>query len=307
MASIDDMQTPPAVSVIIINYNAGHWLTDCIASTVDQVQEVIVIDNASADNSMLLAETAFAQDSRVGFTYFKHNHGFAKACNHGAARASKPYILFLNPDCLLQPNAVVALVSALRSDVAVGLVGGVLTDAAGVEQPGSRRQIPGVRQAFFNLLGLSRLCGDFNHHLQPLPQHPITIEANSGAMMLLSRDTFLQMQGFDEHYFMHCEDLDLCMRLRLHNQKILFVPQARAIHGQGICSRTRPIFVLWHKHKSMLYFYRKFYRSTHAWPLQALITLGIGVRLVMSVLRHALLWLLNKQPHKHVGQDVPAN
>lgn len=274
----------PNFSVVIVNYNSGEWLVRCASAALKQTSQVIIVDNASNDNSLALIESEFPDHGPITIIRSSKNEGFAKACNKGAKLAKTDYLLFLNPDCELKEGAIQVLIDALEQNATAGMVGGVLTNEAGIEQRGSRRQIPTLRQAFLNLLGLSRFFGDFNHHQQPLPANPIEVEAISGAMMFLRRDTFMQMNGFDEQYFLHCEDLDLCMRLRLMGKNILFVPNARAVHGRGVCSRSRPFFVLWNKHKGMAYFYKKFYKSKHSSLLMWIVISGIWVRFGINAL-----------------------
>ena len=77
--------------------------------------------------------------------------------------------------------------------------------------------------------------------------------------MLVTREAMQEVGEWDEGYFLHCEDLDWCMRFRQKGWKILFVPSSRIEHALGVCSKSRPIFVEWHKHKGMMRFYRKFF------------------------------------------------
>jgi GT2 family glycosyltransferase len=83
---------------------------------------------------------------------------------------------------------------------------------------------------------------------------------------------------WDEGYFLHCEDFDWCMRFRQKGWKILFAPDAPVMHHKGVCSRSRPIFVEWHKHKGMMRFYRKFFQRQYPGVLMWLVALGIWLR-----------------------------
>jgi len=119
---------------------------------------------------------------------------------------------------------------------------------------------------------------DFHLHKQPLPDHPIEVEAISGACMLVKREAVDDVGLWDEGYFLHCEDLDWCMRFRQKGWKIMFVPDARIYHAQGASSRSRRLFVEWHKHKGMLRFYRKFFRDEYPGILMGLVTVGVWMR-----------------------------
>jgi len=102
-------------------------------------------------------------------------------------------------------------------------------------------------------------------HKHALPDSPIKVEAISGAFMLVKRQALVDDGPMDEGYFLHCEDLDWCMRFRQKGWQILFVPGVGIVHHQGTCSHATPVRVEWHKHKGMVRFYRKFFR--HQYPL----------------------------------------
>ena len=272
----------PTVSVIIVNYNAGALLSDCVASALDQSAEIIIVDNASAD---LSTDTVTAQWPHIRIIRNDSNLGFAAACNIGAKAATGNHFLFLNPDCVLAPDAVQRMLEVADSTENVGMVGGLLVDPDGTEQGGGRRAVPTPWRSLVRATGLSRFANrwprlfyDFYLHKQPLPASPIEVEAISGACMLVPRHAMEKAGLWDEAYFLHCEDLDLCMRFRGMGLKILFVPSAKVVHEKGACSHHRPIFVEWHKHKGMLRFYRKFFRHQYPGVLMSLVTVGVWLR-----------------------------
>ncbi|MBS0497048.1 MAG: glycosyltransferase family 2 protein [Gammaproteobacteria bacterium] len=283
------------VSIVIVNHNAGALLTRCVHAALEQAQEIIVVDNASEDLSIAQLTHSFPGQNRLNIIATGRNSGFAAGCNTGLSAATQPYILFLNPDCLLQENSLQRMVRVLESDAATGMVGGYLVNPDGTEQGGGRRAIPTPWRAFVRAFGLyrlekywPRLFFDFHMNKQPLPQAPIEVEAISGALMLVRRQAIDDAGPWDEHYFLHCEDLDWCMRFQQKNWKIVFVPDAPVVHFQGTCSRSRPFFVAWHKHKGMLRFYRKFFRQEYPSVLMGLITLSVWLRFSVTVLIHAV-------------------
>ena len=273
------------ISVIVVNYNAGPLLTACVRTALPQVSEVLVVDNASSDSSVEGFARQVADEPRLKILRNDANLGFAAACNIGFSQAKGDFVLFLNPDCRLDEAAVLELLRALQADAAVGMVGGLLVNPDGSEQGGGRRAVPTPWRSFVRAFGLGRfakrwpkLFFDFYLHKQPLPDRPIEVEAISGACMLVKREVVDDVGLWDEGYFLHCEDLDLCMRFRQKGWKILFVPSARVTHTLGACSRTRPIFVEWHKHKGMMRFYRKFFRHQYPSVLMALVAVGVWLR-----------------------------
>lgn len=286
-----EMYNLQPVSIIIVNYNAGPLLTRCVHAALEQALEVIVVDNASTDSSMEKLMACFHLESRLYLMAAGKNSGFAAGCNIGLDASAQPYILFLNPDCILEKDSLQRMIQVMESDPTIGMAGGYLINPDGSEQGGGRRAIPTPWRAFVRASGLyhlgkywPQLFFDFHLHKQPLPQTPIEVEAVSGALMLVRREAIKDVGSWDEGYFLHCEDLDWCMRFKQKNWKIVFVPDAPAIHFKGTCSRTRPFFVAWHKHKGMLRFYRKFFRPQYPGALMALITLGVWFRLGITVM-----------------------
>jgi GT2 family glycosyltransferase len=288
MASDQDSMT---TTIIIVNYNAGPFLRECLESLAEcpADKEIIVVDNASTDNSL-----SFLDDvANVRVLRNERNKGFAAACNQGLSIAGGETVLFLNPDCSLDGEVIPRLLKALHSKKNVGMVGGLLVNPDGTEQGGGRRAIPTPWRSFVRAFGLSRfahrwpkLFFDFHLHRQPLPSRPIEVEAISGACMMVKRSAIESVGLWDEDYFLHCEDLDWCMRFRQAGWSILFVPTARVTHALGACSRTRPWFVEWHKHKGMLHFYCKFFRHQYPGVLMWLVTVGVWIRFIAVCLHH---------------------
>lgn len=281
---------PDTVSLIIVNYNAGTCLQACVSSAINQVDDVIVVDNASSDDSLSRLEAAFPDDRKITIIRNQKNLGFAAGCNIGVAHSSGGSLLFLNPDCVLAPDAVTHLLRVLEDRRDVGMAGGLLINPDGTEQAGGRRAIPTPWRSFVRAFGLSRLADrwprlffDFHLHKQPLPTRPVEVEAVSGACMFVRRAAMQDVGRWDEGYFLHCEDLDFSMTLRGKGWNIMFVPDARIVHDKGRCSRSRPLFVEWHKHRGMMRFYRKFFKHQYPGPLMWLVGLGIWLRFGLVV------------------------
>jgi hypothetical protein len=285
--------------VVIVNYNAGPLLTACIGAALPQVDEMVIVDNASSDDSLAQLNMHVPDEARLRIIRNHRNLGFAAACNQGAAAAKGDVVMFLNPDCVLDVNAVSRLHDVLtghsEGGPEVAMVGGLLVNPDGTEQEGARRAMPTPWRSFVKAFGLSRLSGhfprlffDFHLHNQPLPEHPVEVEAISGACMLVRRQAMAEVGPWDEGYFLHCEDLDWCMRFRQKGYRIVFVPDARITHALGVCGRARPIFVEWHKHKGMMRFYRKFFRRQYPGILMGLVALGIWMRFTMKAGYHGM-------------------
>lgn len=283
------------VAIVTVNYNAGLSLADCIGAALKQAQQVIVVDNASSDTSLIELTKRFPAEPRLQVICLNKNRGFAAGCNIGLKVTTAPFVLFLNPDCMLPLGAVERLLQVIAQDNRIGMVGGRLLNSDGSEQGGSRRAIPTPWRSLVRVLGLYRLAKywprlffDFHLHRQSLPEKPIEVEAISGALMLVRRKAIEETGTWDEGYFLHCEDLDWCMRFRQKGWKIVFAPDVEVLHYKGVCSQARPIFVAWHKHRGMVRFYQKFFRNQYPGILMWFVTVGIWLRFGAVVAFHTI-------------------
>lgn len=289
------------VDIIIVNYNAGAYLLDCVRSVLQSTVpvKIFIADNGSTDNSLALLHEHIA-DPRLMIIENKANLGFAKANNKALALTQNNYILFLNPDCMIQPDTLEILIKEMLQRPDAGMAGCLIENSDGTEQQGCRRNIPTPWTAFIRAFGLKKLSqlwpalfkpdlfNDFVLTGQPLPAEPAEIPAISGAFMLVTRKALAKVGPWDEGYFLHCEDLDWCMRFKQADCKILFVPTTKVVHAKGGCSQTRPLFVQWHMHKGMVRFYRKFFTQQYSALLMYTVFLGIWLR--FSLIAVYSLW-----------------
>jgi GT2 family glycosyltransferase len=268
-----------------VNFNTGPFLKDAITTVLQAtaVRRVLVIDNASTDRS--LDSLLLDQEKRVSVIRNATNLGFAAGCNMGLAQATSEYVLLLNPDCQVLNGAIDHMIDALASSERVGMVGPLLLNPDGSEQAGGRRAIPTPMRAVSRALGSARLrrlfpatFPDFLLHQEPLPKGRVEVEAISGACMMVRRTAVAAIGLLDEGYFLHCEDLDWCMRFRREGWTILFVPDAKVIHEKGVSSRGRLLATEWYKHRGMVRFYQKFLRDQYPLPLTLLVIAAVWIR-----------------------------
>lgn len=278
------------VSVIIVSYNSGPLLIECISAVLDSTVpvEVIVSDNGSVDYSLGAVESMGQADPRVQVIHNKANLGFAVANNLAIGHGKGRYVLFLNPDCLVAPDTLYKVIIALDSNPEAAMAGCFISNPDGSEQKGCRRLMPTPKLLLATALGLEKLfsgnsfAGNTGVSFESL-QQVHQVEAISGAFMLVRRDALQSVGSFDDGYFMHWEDLDLCARFRCAGHKLLFVPGAKVVHFKGRSSHRTPIRVEWHKHAGMIRFLRKFHFSRIPLPLYALITIPIWLRFALKV------------------------
>jgi hypothetical protein len=309
-----DVGQRPLVSAVVVNFNAGRLLGEVVGALFDQAVpvEILVVDNASRDGSVAALHGLFGADRRLTVVRNPSNIGFAAAANIGLARARAEFILLLNPDCVLERGALERVLEALRAQPRVGMAGCLIRNPDGSEQAGCRRAVPTPWRSVVRVLRLNKLFPhhprfrSFNLRSEPLPTEPVEVEATSGAFMLVRRTAMREVGLLDEDYFMHCEDLDWCMRFRQQGWKILFVPSAEAVHYKGTCSRDRPIRVEWHKHRGMLRFYSKFFRHQYPRPLMWAVGVTVWTRFGLLASRAMFQRALNGRQRLAAPGNMPA-
>ena len=273
-------------SVVIVAADSGVALLECVASVLAAADiEVIVVDNDSHDGSIETLQSQCAPQPRLRILRNGANLGFGSGCDRGAAVAAGDALLFLNPDCQLDPAALAHLRGVLDANAGIGLIGTLQVDAKGRIDPASRRRDPLFHRALLTASGLQRLSSSFEGvELMTPPNVPTEqVDAVSGALMLVSQRVFVQIGGFDEGYFLHCEDLDLCRRVRDAGYEVVCATDVRVLHAKGGSSRSRPVFVAWHKHRGMWRWFTKFDPAARNPLLKAFVWCGIWAAFVLKV------------------------
>jgi GT2 family glycosyltransferase len=270
----------PQVSVIIVSADSGPSLRDCVNRVLACTTplEVLLIDNASSDSVPQAVARAHENDLRFRAIYNHANLGFGPAVNRAAAQAHGEVLLILNPDCLIDEAALQRLLEVLATERKAGLVGAVACDAQGRPDPASLRHDPLLARA---LATVFRRSGGVN--AKEIPDHVVEAEAVSGAVMLMPLRVFELLHGFDEAYFLHCEDLDLCRRVRDAGWRVLLAGDVRVLHGKGGSSRHRPVFVSYHKHRGMWRWFRKFDPAARKPYIAPVVWLGIWLHFLLKM------------------------
>lgn len=282
----------PEVSVIIVNFNAGPLLAECVSAvlTSDVAVEVLVSDNGSRDESIGRLEACHGHDQRLRIFRNRANLGFARGNNQVLEQATAPYVAFLNPDCLVEATTLGRMHRFMEATPAAGIVGGIMRNPDGSEQVASRRVNPNPWIGLIRLAGLERLLPHWAGHLGlnqlggALPDQPVAVEAISGALMFVRRQALEEVGPLDEGYFLHCEDLDWFVRFRQAGWRLYLIPNAEAVHHKGACSGDRMLSVAWHKHRGMTRFFRKFQYDRYWWPFSQLVLVGIWAHFVAYVM-----------------------
>jgi GT2 family glycosyltransferase len=258
--------------------------------------DVSIVDNGSSDNSFLVAQRKFQHETSFRFRSNNENVGFAAAVNGVIGEVAGDYILVLNPDCMMSKDGVHEFVRVMEANPTAGISGPLVLNGDGTIQKSCRRDIPTPWKALMQISGLYKVfpgSGQFRGFESPpddlVPDSPIEVEGISGACMFIRKTALSSVGYMDERYFLHCEDLDWFIRFKEHGWNILFIPQIRVIHEQGACSRSQPVKVNWYKHRSMLMFYRKFFRSNNGGLVLLTVTVGVWARFLISSLKLSVI------------------
>lgn len=272
----------PAVSIIVVSADSGPTLRECARRVMAcRVRlQFILIDNDSRDGTPQAIERDHAGDPRLVVLYNGANLGFGPAINRAAKRAIGDNLLILNPDCLLENDSLERLLGELATHPRAGLIGAVVCDENDKADGAAFRRDPLLARALRTLLGRG---GEGVNIDAPMPDRMVQTEAVSGALMLIPRWMFEQLGGFDEGYFLHCEDLDICRRVRDAGYEVWLAGHVRVLHGKGSSSRHRPVFVSWHKHRGMWRWFAKFDPAARNPLLAPIVWAGIWAHFLVKI------------------------
>jgi N-acetylglucosaminyl-diphospho-decaprenol L-rhamnosyltransferase len=273
------------IGVVVVSHRSAATIDQCLSRlrVASGVGAVMVIDNASDDDTLAIVQRHAASDARIRFVANPDNPGFAVACNQGVAALAPPHdatwLAFVNPDCLVEPGSLAQLRAHARQLDGNALIGADLVGEDGVRDPAARRRDPDSA-AMLGSLQASRLGVpvDVARSLQQ-------VQAVSGALMLLPRILFERTGGFDAGYRLHAEDLDLCRRVRDAGAVVAVANDVRVVHVRGVSSRSRPLFVEWHKHRGLWRWFGKFEAQRCSMPTRIAVFAIIWGRFPFAALR----------------------
>jgi N-acetylglucosaminyl-diphospho-decaprenol L-rhamnosyltransferase len=279
-------------AAVVINYEAGEALRDCVRSLLDdtsagQPPEVVVVDNGSSDGSAAAVARSFPA---VTVLHPGANLGYARAANLGIAATDAPVVAVCNPDLEVEEGAGGALLRRLATEPDLGAVGPLIRNTDGTVYP-SARSDPRVRDAVgHGLLGLVWRTNPFTRRYRQLdadPSRPRDVDWVSGAAVWLRRDALNTVDGWDERYFMYVEDVDLCWQLRQRGWRVGYEPGAGVTHVQGATTAKHPYRMIAEHHRSLYRFASKRWRGARrlALPVAAAF---LALRAALAMADHAL-------------------
>lgn len=268
--SVEDPQSLPSRwAAVVVNYNAGECLERCVRTlladrSAGAPPEVVVVDNASTDDS-LAALRAAGHAARI--IPAGANRGYATAANIGIAATRAPVVAVCNPDLELRPGTAGAFIDRLAAEPDLGAVGPQVRNPDGSVYP-SARCIPNIRDAVgHGLLGFVRPDNRFTRRYRQLDLDPDVardVDWVSGAAIWLRRVAVGGIGGWDEGFFMYVEDVDLCWRLRRAGWRIAYDPAGMVVHRQGVSTDQTPYRMIIEHHRSLWRFARKRWRGVRS-------------------------------------------
>lgn len=286
------------LSVIVVSYNVSDFLRQTLRTLTAALKgiesEIIVVDNASTDDSTAMVSSRFPE---VKLIASKENLGFAKANNLGMDAARGQVIALVNPDTLIRDDTFQVCLDYLHAHADVGMVGCKILNPDGSLQLACRRSFPTPGVALSKILGLSALFpssrrfGRYNlTFLHPDQVHDV--EAISGSFMVIRRAVITEIGGLDERFFMYGEDLDFCYRIHQAGYRIVYLPQAEIIHYKGQSATQAGFRALIHFYDAMRLFVEKHFEKGWLWLPRWLLLAGIGLRGLLSFIAKVVrAWL----------------
>lgn len=258
---------PMQLSVIILNYNVRYFLELCVLSVDKAIQnldaEIIVIDNNSSDDSCAMMKQRFPN---IKLIENKENSGFPKGNNIAVAQAQGDYICILNPDTVVAEDTFEKVLTFAKNQTDLGIVGCKLIDGTGKFLPESKRGVPTPWVAFTKIFGLYKIFPNstwFNrYYAQHLNQNQTgKVDILVGAFMLMKRELYTELGGFDENCFMYSDDIDLSYMVLQKGKSNYYFHETTVIHYKGE-STVKDGTYMKRFQEAMNFFYKKHFKAS---------------------------------------------
>jgi len=284
------------LSVIIVSYNVRDYLRQALLSLIRAAasidHEITVVDNASSDGSVEMVRNEF---SSVRLIVSGTNEGYAAACNRGIGVSTGNFILIINPDTVVAPDALTHALAFMHSHPGAGAAGARMTDGNGRFLPESKRGFPSPMTSLFRLSGLGRLFPRsplFNaYYLGHLPEKEICrADILTGAFMLIRRKALDEAGLFDTAFFMYGEDVDMSWRIRKAGWLNYYLPDVHIVHYKGRSPFANSESRVRHFYGAMNIFAVKHLGRRWHLPVKAAVTLIEKAKILLLRMK----WLIKK-------------
>jgi len=284
-------------SVVMVSHQTGPVIFAAVKSVLKQkrLAELIIVDNGNEPSVLSRLQQMALTEPRLVVMTGAGNVGFSKAANNGAAHATGEFLLILNPECLLPPDALGDMIKAFDAAPQAMLAGCWLKNPDGSEEDDGRMHLITPQTTLVETFGLARVLKNYHYlrHKPPMVTDIHEVSAISSAFMCLRTRDFQSLGGFDENFFLHIEDLDFCVRVHKAGGRIVCVPQVQVVHMISVFSEPISRFVEWHKTKGTIRYFNKHFRgqipTMLVWLANAAVVARFGVKMTLGKIRH-LIW-----------------
>ena len=252
-------------SVVVVSYYSGAMLFATLRRIFaqDGLEEVLLMDNGNAPDTLSRLQQMALSEPRLRIVTGHGNIGLAKACNLAAAQAKGEYLLFLQPDCLLPPQALAQAEQALLDDPKAAVAGCWLLNADGSEQHNTHALVTTPRDAFRYFLRFGRKMKP----TQFIPGSPFAVAAAGSNFMFMRRQDFERFSGFDESFFLCLHDIDFCRRVQLAARSVVCVPGVQVVHMHESTATGNYGFIMRQYAWGMIRYFRKHFTGIVPMPV----------------------------------------
>ena len=272
------------LSIVTLNYKKKELTIACIESLYEHFKnefesghmEIIIVDNDSQDDSVPTFEKLVKEKKYKNIQIIKNptNAGFGSGCNTGAKKAKGEFILFQNNDTVVEDDGIIKMAEYMKEHSDIAILGGQLRNFDGSLQA-SAGKFYTLKYATLLLLG-----GQNFGLLDRSPDKIQAVDWVKGALLMIRKDVYQELDGFDENIFMYTEDMELCYRAHLLGKKVYFYPNVLVKHkDQGSTNKT---FAIVNIYKNLPYFYKKHRTTTEYEAIKTLLRTKAKAMIIMG-------------------------
>ena len=274
------------LSVVIVNYQTFELTRDTVNSVLGYDYpfsvEVVVVDNASGDDSLARLKDYFKDD--VTFIASGENRGFAAGNNLALKDLSSDYVLLLNSDTIVWENTLENIYNYMENHPDVGACGCRVRLESGELDKACKRTFPNVKNSFFRLFHIPTKSKVDNYNLTNLPDDEVyEIDCLTGAFMFMRNDALKQAGLLDETFFMYGEDIDLCYRIKHAGWKIVYYGKSSITHLKGASSKKQKNKLIYEFYRAMYIYYKKHHAHESFFLINIVVYLGIALLCILKL------------------------
>jgi len=279
------------ISIIIVNYKTELHLERCLKSIYESnlegiSAEIIVVDNNSRKNELKNIQTLY---NKVRCIFLTANYGFGYACNRGAEESNGRYLLFLNPDIIVLNDSIKELSDFAKMNEDISGISGLQINEKG-ELQYCFNDFPDIRWMFTEAFGIGgeKIMSTMLQKIEIKQGLPFEIDWAHGACLMIKREAFFEVSGFDEKIFLYYEDVDIQKKIKDNGMKVYCVPTAKFYHYERSSVRDKESQILYHyyMHKNKLYYVKKYFSIPKNIFIRLMFLLGYSSKIIMLPFRN---------------------